>query len=62
MDTPLQISTDGKNLIISPIGDGKRKIKLLRKYLPRVEGILRDKDRLDLFHEFEFISTDGNSK
>jgi hypothetical protein len=27
MDTPLEISTDGKNLIISPIEDGKRKIK-----------------------------------
>lgn len=27
MDTPLEISTDGKNLIISPIEDGKREIK-----------------------------------
>jgi len=27
MDTPLEISTDGKNLIVSPIEDGKRKIK-----------------------------------
>ena len=28
MDTPLEISTDGKNLIISPIEDGKREIKV----------------------------------
>ena len=27
MDTSLEISTDGKNLIVSPIEDGKRKIK-----------------------------------
>jgi hypothetical protein len=27
MDTPLEISTDGKNLIVSPMEDNKREIK-----------------------------------
>jgi len=27
METPLEISTDGKNLIVSPIEDGKREKK-----------------------------------
>ena len=27
MDTPLEISTDGKNLIISPVKDGRREKK-----------------------------------
>jgi len=27
MDTPLEVSTDGKNLIISPVKDAKREIR-----------------------------------
>ena len=30
MDTPLEISTDGKNLVISPVRDANREKKVIR--------------------------------
>lgn len=38
MDTPLEISTDGKNLIISPVEDSKRE-KRFKSALARVNRL-----------------------
>ncbi len=38
MDTPLEISTDGKNLIISPVEDAKRE-KRFKSALSRVNRL-----------------------